>query len=43
MARIGLEKILEALETRAPHYRVEIDEELRVQALRPIRRMLELP
>jgi len=35
MARITLEKILDALKTEDPKYEVNVDEELRIQALRP--------
>jgi quinolinate synthase len=43
MARITLTKIRDALTTMAPPYVVEIDEDLRLRALGPIQRMLELP
>jgi quinolinate synthase len=41
MARIQLEKILEALDSEGPEYRVTLDEDLRRKALRPIQAMLD--
>ena len=44
MRRIGLDGILSALETEDPErHEITVDEEVRVRALVPIERMLELP
>ncbi|MFQ5766872.1 MAG: quinolinate synthase [Acidobacteriota bacterium] len=42
MARIRLDRIVDALKTRDHRYQVQVEEEARLQALRPIQRMLAL-